>query len=128
MQSFKVTKTNLQLFLSLISISTVMWLIKLFFIFQSKNPFLRYTQKWRGGVRERKRERLHRKDYYCINDQTKTMFTLYCKALCSITNCISDRAFVYSYNKYLITIFILNSSWDAALIWVICNNTILFNL
>ena len=40
---------------------------------------------------------------------------LYRIALRSVTNCISDRVFVHTWNEYLSTYFLSDSSWDATL-------------
>ena len=44
------------------------------------------------------------------------MFTLHRTALRSVTNCISDRVFVHTWNEYLSTIFISDSSSDATIL------------
>ena len=49
------------------------------------------------------------------NTNTYTMFTSYRIAVRSVTNCISDRVFVHTWNEYLSTLFISDSSWDATL-------------
>ena len=52
------------------------------------------------------------------------MFILHLIAVRSVTNCISDSVFVHTWNEYLSTLFISDSSWDATLFYVIHNEAI----